>query len=80
MTPHQESHVEECSRVFVQWKWFTTAIIVLLIGIITITAISASTVSKVDERSLSNKSDISRLEQRVDKKLDRIMDVLEQLR
>lgn len=77
MTPNQESHIEECSRVFVQWKWFTSALLGILISIITIAAVSASTVSKVDERTISNREHINRLEGRVDKKLDRIMDMLE---
>ena len=73
MTPAHDDHLESCMKVFVPWRYMVAVVISLVIGIVTISAMTSSNVATVVERSLTNKQHIERLEIDVNAKLDVII-------
>jgi len=73
-TPHEQHN--ECQTQFVTYKWFSWAMASLLISLITLSVVAAVNVTEVRSTTINNKERIINIEQKLERKLDRIIELV----
>lgn len=73
-TPHEQH--DECQSQFVSYKWFSWALISVLIAIITVSVAAAVNITEIKSVAHTNKEKLNRLEDILDYKLDKIIELI----
>jgi hypothetical protein len=76
MTAATDEQYEDCAKEFVSYRKFLSAVLGMILTILSITVAATISFTEVKERSLANKERISSMEEKLDKKLDKIIEVL----